>query len=239
MRIAVVSDIHDNLTALEAVVEDLKEFSPDLVLHGGDLVMGGSSPAEVVDLVQSLGWRGVYGNSDESVMRPEALDEFSRDSTASPELWNAVYEQRDYVRDALGAARISWLRTLPLLIDEPEFALLHASPWSAWRCPAKSSTVDEIASIYAPLNRPMVVYGHIHEGFVRTLPGLTVCNSGSVSQSFDGDPRASYLQIDNRQPRIRRVEYDLEQEIASIRARRVPYAGWIERMLRSGRPQLP
>ena len=61
MRIAVVSDIHGNRTAFEAVVEDLRKTAPDLVLHGGDLAHGGSSPAEIVDRVRELGWRGVMG----------------------------------------------------------------------------------------------------------------------------------------------------------------------------------
>jgi len=62
MRIAIISDVHDNVTAFEAVLADLGEASPDLVLHGGDLVSGGSSPAEVVDRVRDLGWLGVFGN---------------------------------------------------------------------------------------------------------------------------------------------------------------------------------
>ena len=80
VRIAIVSDIHDNLTAFDAVLTDLRETSPDLVLHGGDLVSGGSSPAEVVDRVRDLGWRGVFGNTDEAIARPETLDEFARQS---------------------------------------------------------------------------------------------------------------------------------------------------------------
>ena len=80
MRIAIVSDIHDNLTAFEAVLADLREASPDLVLHGGDLVSGGSSPADVVDCVRDLGWRGVFGNTDEAIARPETLEEILRDA---------------------------------------------------------------------------------------------------------------------------------------------------------------
>jgi len=64
MRIAVVSDIHGNLTALEAVLADLEQTSPDLALHGGDLADGGSSPIEVVDRIRDLGWQGVMGNTD-------------------------------------------------------------------------------------------------------------------------------------------------------------------------------
>jgi predicted phosphodiesterase len=60
MRIAVVSDIHGNLTAFEAVLADLGQTSPDLVLHGGDLAHGGSMPAEIVDRVRELGWEGRF-----------------------------------------------------------------------------------------------------------------------------------------------------------------------------------
>jgi predicted phosphodiesterase len=65
MRIAIISDIHGNRTAFEAVLADLKQTAPDLVLHGGDLADSGSSPDEIVDRIRDLGWRGVVGNADE------------------------------------------------------------------------------------------------------------------------------------------------------------------------------
>ena len=64
MRVAVVSDIHDNLTALDAVIADLRATRPDLVVHGGDLMSGGSRPAEVIDRIREMNWPGVYGNTD-------------------------------------------------------------------------------------------------------------------------------------------------------------------------------
>ena len=63
MRIAIVSDIHGNRTAFEAVLADLRQTSPDLILHGGDLADSGSSPAEIVDRVRDLGWQGGVGNT--------------------------------------------------------------------------------------------------------------------------------------------------------------------------------
>ena len=84
MRIAVVSDIHGNLTAFEAVLADLRLTSPDLVLHGGDLPHGGASPAGIVDQIRDLGWQGVVGNADELLFRPESLDEFAGQSSAPP-----------------------------------------------------------------------------------------------------------------------------------------------------------
>lgn len=65
MHLAIISDIHGNLTALEAVIADLRETSPDIVLHGGDLAAGGARPAEIVDCVRALGWNGVLGNTNE------------------------------------------------------------------------------------------------------------------------------------------------------------------------------
>lgn len=56
MRVAVISDIHGNLTAFEAVQADLRQVSPDVVLHGGDLADGGSIPTEIVDSIRDLGW---------------------------------------------------------------------------------------------------------------------------------------------------------------------------------------
>jgi 3',5'-cyclic AMP phosphodiesterase CpdA len=77
MRIAVVSDIHGNLTALEAVIADVRQAAPDLVLHGGDLADGGSSPCAVVDRIRELGWRGVAGNGEEMLYDPASLASFA------------------------------------------------------------------------------------------------------------------------------------------------------------------
>jgi Calcineurin-like phosphoesterase superfamily domain len=84
MRVAIVSDIHGNLTAFDAVLEDIRQASPDLVLHGGDLADGGSSPKEIVDCIRDLGWRGVMGNTDEMLVQPDALEDFASQSSAPP-----------------------------------------------------------------------------------------------------------------------------------------------------------
>ena len=65
MRVAIVSDIHGNRLALQAVVADLRQVAPDLVVHGGDLAAGGAHPVEIIDEVRALGRPGVQGNVDE------------------------------------------------------------------------------------------------------------------------------------------------------------------------------
>ena len=74
-----------------------------------------------------------------------------------------------------------------------------------------------------------MVYGHIHHPFVRRLPLLTVANAGSVSLSYDGDPRAAYALVDDGEITIRRVEYDIEREARDLAAVRFPFASWIAR----------
>ena len=239
MRIAVVSDIHDNLTALEAVLADLRTTSPDVILLGGDIVGGGSSPASVVDCIRDLRWTGVFGNSDEAITRRESLEAFARDSAAPASMWDAVREMSAFTRDALGQERLTWLDQLPRAVFHPPAALVHASPASAWRSPLATATDEELESTYSPLAQPVAIYGHIHQPFVRHIGGLTVINTGSVSQSFDGDRRAAYLLLDDGVPHIRRIEYDIEREIAAIVASGIPYGDWLARTLRAARPQMP
>ena len=130
MRIAIVADIHGNRTAFEAVLADLRETSPDLILHGGDLADSGSSPVEIVDRIRDLGWQGVLGNTDEMLARPDSLEEFASRLPAMQPLFGAIREMAAATREALGEARLAWLRTLPRTQIRGPMALVHASPES-------------------------------------------------------------------------------------------------------------
>ena len=233
MRTAIVSDIHGNRFALEAVLTDLRETSPDLILHGGDLPHGGSSPAEIVDCIRGLGWPGVLGNTDEMLFQPESL------APLPPALLKPIQEMAAATCESLGEERIAWLSGLPLTEIYPPIALVHASPESSWRSPTPESTDAELESVYGPLGQPIAVYGHIHRSYIRTLAGLTVINTGSVSLSYDGDPRAAYLLLDDSEPTIRRVEYDVDKEIKALYASGLPHADWIAKSLRTALPQMP
>src|SRR3954466_7375855 len=140
MRIAIVSDIHGNRTAFDAVVADLQQTSPDLILHGGDLADAGASPVEIVDGIRDLGWQGVLGNTDELIFRPESLEEFANQSSAPASLWIAIREMAATTRSMLGEERIEWLRGLSRVHIQGPLALVHASPESRWRAPAPEAT---------------------------------------------------------------------------------------------------
>jgi predicted phosphodiesterase len=241
MRIVVLSDIHGNLTAFEAVLADIRLAAPDMVFHGGDESDGGSSPVEIIDQIRDLGWHGVMGNGDEMLHRPEALEEFIAQSSAPPQLWTAVREMEEATRSMLGSSRLSWLSQLPSAILEPYLGLVHASPQSCWKAVPPSASDEELGRIYCSLGKALVVFGHTHLPAIRktsVIPELLV-NPGSVGLPYDGDPRASYLILDGPVPSIRRVEYDTGKELKRLSSSTLPHAEWTARMLRSSSPQLP
>jgi putative phosphoesterase len=241
MRVAVVSDIHGNLTAFEAVLADVRRCSPDLVLHGGDLADGGSSPVEIVDYIRSLGWPGVMGNTDEMLIQPDSLEEFARQSSAPPILWNVIRQIASATRSSLGEERLAWLSELPRVKTQADFALVHATPESCWRTPPTEATDAEMEKLYGSLGRPIVIFGHTHRPFIRAIsgqPGLLI-NTGSVGLPYDGDPRASYLILDESIPSIRRVDYNVEKELKALASCGLPGADWTATMLRKSSPQMP
>jgi predicted phosphodiesterase len=241
MRIAVLSDIHGNLTAFEAVAADLERLSPDVVFHGGDLADSGSSPVEIVDHIRALGWQGVMGNTDEMLFHPESLEEFVGQSAAPAEIWTLVREIAAATRSALGEERIAWLSQLPRIQVCSPFALVHATPESCWRAPATDATEAEIEAIYGSLGEPFIVFGHTHRPSLRSIHslGMTLINSGSVGLSYDGDPRASYLLLDGGKPSIRRVEYDVAREVKALKSSGIPGAEWTAKMILTASPQMP
>jgi predicted phosphodiesterase len=239
MRVAIVSDIHGNRTAFEAVLADLRQTSPDLILHGGDLADSGSSPTEIVDRIRDLGWQGVVGNTDEALFRPESLTEFAAQSPRMQPLLATIQQMATATCEMLGEARLAWLRNLPRSQINGPMALIHASPESLWRAPAHTADDAELESVYAPLGQPIAIYAHIHRPYIRSVSGMIVANTGSVSLSYDGDRRAAYLLLDDSQPSIRRVEYDVDKEIKALSACSLPHAHWVAKMLNSASPQMP
>src|SRR5260221_7815183 len=170
MRIAIISDIHGNRTAFEAVLEDLRQSTPDLILHGGDLADGGASSMEIVDRIRDLGWAGVAGNTDEMLWRPESLQEFaSQSSPALESLFAAVAEMAAATREVLGEDRLAWLRGLPRVQSHGPMALVHASPERLWRAPSPDARDAALEAVYSPPGRRVGIYAPIHHPFIRKV----------------------------------------------------------------------
>ncbi len=234
MRIAIVTDVHGNLPALEAVIADLKKTAPDLVLHGGDLAVNGCRPAEVIDLIRDLRWPGVVGNTDEALWRNREQELEAR-MPGKGELRRRMFRSSaPWARDRCGADRVEWLKTLPMSYVQDDVTLVHASPGDLWDSPLRDASDEELLRVYGPLNARLAVYAHIHVPFIRVLQGMIVANTGSAGIPFDGDRRASYLITEGAWTTIRRVEYDTDREIRDLLASDFPQREWVAEVLRRG-----
>ena len=111
---------------------------------------------------------------------------------------------------------------------------MHASPGNLWRAPMDTADDAELENTYKQLNaadRRLLPHSPaIHS----QIGSMTVCNTGSVGSPYDGDPRASYLMIDNGKPATRRVAYDVEKEVGRLLASDYPQKEWIAEMRRKG-----
>jgi predicted phosphodiesterase len=242
MRIAILSDVHGNLTALDAVLADLRRQKPDVVFHGGDLPYGGCNPCEVIDCIVQEGWQGVLGNTDEMLWNTAARPGLEASAPKLKPLFKVLFDLCSPVtRQMIGQQRLQWLQRLPTELrfkieNHQEVVLLHASPGNLWRAPMDTADDAELENTYKSLNASIVVYCHIHRPFIRKINAgsMTVCNSGSVGSPYDGDPRSSYLLIDNGVPAIQRVEYDVEKEVSRLLASDYPQKEWIAETRRKG-----
>jgi putative phosphoesterase len=236
MRLAIVSDIHGNLTALEAVVADIARRGADQVVHGGDLALGGCQPAQVVDTLRDLGWPGIVGNVDALLWRPQERGVQEQNAPKLHDLLRLLFD--DYApatRELLGDERIAWLRRLPAEHREGDVALVHASPGDLWRAPLPDADDSALEATYGPCDAPTVVYGHIHRPYVRQLDRFVIANSGSVGSPFDDDPRASFVLVERGEVQVVRVDYDIEREAALLLRSGYPDAPRIAEMRMLGR----
>ncbi len=231
MIVAVLSDIHSNLHALEAVLGSLGTV--DAVWQLGDVVGYGPEPDGVVEKLREIGAVGVKGNHDAAACGTLSLEQFNRDARAAAE----------WTRRRMAPQTREYLSGLPetLTPAATSFTLAHGSPrdpiWEYVYAP------DIAAGNLAAFDTPYCLIGHTHEPVVfrmesRGMKGLApeagatlalddrrvLANPGSVGQPRDGDPAASYLILDTATNRMswRRVAYDVAATQAEILAAGLP-----------------
>jgi predicted phosphodiesterase len=240
MRIAVLSDIHANLPALEAVLAALGPV--DAVWHLGDVVGYGPHPDEVVARLRELGAVGVRGNHDAAVGDLGMAEWFNADAQRAI-AWTA---------GRISPETRAWLAGLPERAELGEMTLVHGSPRDAtWEY--IMTTPDARANL-AAFATPYCLFGHTHvpaawrevdgrveplgptHGSVLPLDGRRLLlNPGSVGQPRDGDPRASAAILDTAASTLtwHRVAYPIATTRADIRAVGLP--GWLADRLVDGR----
>ncbi len=231
MRIAVISDVHSNLPALEAVMEDIGRADPDEVWCLGDLVGYGADPDACTALVRDVTEYCLAGNHDLVVRGDIDVDYFAA----------AAGEAARWTAKVIGPETRDYLAGLSPLGERDGVGLYHASPRDpVWEYVL---SVSQAAECLEGQRQRVCLIGHSHvacyfhtngEGTVGepAPPGTEVdissgkwlVNPGGVGQPRDGDPRAAWLLLDTDRwtAEYKRVEYDVERAAGSIRAAKLP-----------------
>jgi predicted phosphodiesterase len=239
MRIAVISDVHSNLHALDAVLAEVG--SVDAIWHLGDIVGYGPEPDGVVDRLATMGAIGVRGNHDAAACGGDEIDWFNADARAAME----------WTRKVISATTRAWLAALPERRELEDFTLVHGSPLDpTWEYVTTSGAARENL---AAISTTHALNGHTHVPIAFSLAGdrmatdapapspgagldgrRLLLNPGSVGQPRDGDPRASYLVLDLAERRAAwgRVAYDIDSVRSRMRALGLP--GRLSERLRHG-----
>jgi predicted phosphodiesterase len=229
MRIAVLSDIHANLPALDAVLADAGAV--DGIWQLGDVVGYGPDPDGVIDRLREAGASGVRGNHDAAAAGGSEIDWFN------PEARRAM----EWTRTAISRESLAWLQGLPERRTLEACELVHGSPREPlWEYVTSAAIARDNLDV---LREPIGLHGHTHvpvafvadgdevahvgpgDGTSLALEGRrALVNPGSVGQPRDGDPRSSYLILDPAAGTMtwHRVAYDVEAVQAAMRAVGLP-----------------
>lgn len=215
MRLAVLADIHANIFALDAVLEDMRQQGANNLVFLGDLVMIGPEPAAVFNSIRKLNpicW--IKGNTD---MWFEEITESWVPKTPREQ---EIFEYYIYAKTKLSQEAITFLTELPFKssINYKGVSILcvHGSPRSVSEV-MDYRTKDSFHMMVSEVKEDIILCGHSHIPFVGEAAGKRIFNVGSVGRPFDGDNRASYgiLDLTMGKPQfiIRRVNYPLDETI--------------------------
>jgi putative phosphoesterase len=250
-RIAVLSDVHGNLLALEAVRKALKKEKPDVTMIAGDLVMNGPEPGATIDGLREMEREGaiiVQGNTDIAVADADYAAAFPQYLESG--VPDAVRASAEWAHDTLDDEQLAWLRRLPaerrVWIGGDLILVTHASPGSQTAGFDKGLDPSTVYERISRTDARVICCGHTHIPDVQEFGWKLIVNGGSAGYSFDGDPTASWALVtieaakvgdaarsgddddeenDDRSTvttEIRRTEYDVLATANAISARGLP-----------------
>jgi len=181
MRVGTLCDLHGNLPALEAVLREIPDEATIVV--GGDICAGGAHPSETLERLRALGERVLWlrGNADRELTPGEK-------GLAPAEVIEAA-------RDALTAEQIAFLYWLPPTVQIGDLLFCHATPRNDVDIFTERTPEQRIADLFAVVDADVVVCGHTHTQFERTIAGKRVINSGSVGMPYE-DASGAYWTLD-------------------------------------------
>lgn len=224
MKIAALYDIHGNLPALNALLEELKEVQPDLIVIGGDIVPG-PLPDQTLDRLIQYGdkIRALRGNGDREVLM--AIN----GQALRPNLPDQVREQTQWVAEQLNHTQRDFLARLPEQITLHveglgEILFCHATPRNDEEIFTQLTPSERLATIFGATRQQVVVCGHTHIQFELQVGNVRVLNAGSVGMPYADWPGAYWLLLSPQGYEFRRTAYDRAAAAQEIGASGYPQA---------------
>jgi len=224
---AIVSDIHGNIHALDAVLSDVDAQRPDRVYCLGDLVGYGAFPNEVVERIRERRMPTVIGNYDDGVgfERDECgcayKEETDRELGQRSLEWTKAHtteENKTFLRGLLPQVRLE--------ADGKRVLLVHGSPRKINEYLFEDRPLSSFERLAHSSDADVIMFGHTHVPYTKSAGGVLFVNVGSVGKPKDGDPRACYALLDlaSATPvHFRRVAYDIKAAASAIRATELPH----------------
>ncbi|GMA51346.1 DeoR family transcriptional regulator [Alicyclobacillus contaminans] len=217
MKIAALYDIHGNLPALNAVIEELKEVQPDLIVVGGDIVSG-PMPGQTLERLSLLGNQVhfIRGNGDREVV-------MAFDGKPLPAMSEKGRQKTHWVAEQLTRSQRDFLSQLPeqitLRVDGlGDVLFCHATPRSDEEIFTPITSQERLTTIFTGIEQKIVVCGHTHMQFERRVGRVHILNAGSVGMPFADQPGAYWLLLSPLGCEFRRTTYDGEAAAKEIRA---------------------
>lgn len=221
MRVAALYDIHGNLPALEAVLREIRQAEVDQIVVGGDVVPGPMSRETLACLLDlEIPVQLIQGNGDREVLAQRAGTESGAIPEGFREVMRWVAQQ---LRPEDEQVLASWPKTLQIEIPGlGEVLFCHATPRNDTEIFTRLTPEDRLLPVFEGVDVPVVVCGHTHMQFDRTIGGIRVVNAGSVGMPF-GEPGAYWLLL-GPDIQFRKTSYDLTEAAERIRNTEYPQA---------------
>ena len=222
MRIAIISDIHGNHLAFEAVMQDLRQQPPvDQLVIAGDLCLNGPCPKQVLEHVQSLDCPVIQGNTDMEIV------------THAPDKSEKKRNTVSWTREQIGAAGVVYLASLPFSHrignpDGSDLYIVHANPLNLEDAIFPNASDSVLEHFLGGLDERIGVlaFGHLHIAYTRPWRHLLLVDVGSCGIPRDEDHRASYAILNPQGPdwsvEIRRVAYDVQAVVKQLKTSGMP-----------------
>jgi diadenosine tetraphosphatase ApaH/serine/threonine PP2A family protein phosphatase len=207
MRVAALYDVHGNLPALEAV---LREVDADVILSGGDLVLG-PMPSECLELLRERGATFIRGNTDRHVVSP---------GTEEPGMWRTRAQwDHDRLSEKQLAFVRSWPHPLSLEVDRLGPVLFcHGSPRSDEEIITAITPPKRLDPMLDGVREEVIVCGHTHVQFDRLVGDRRLVNAGSVGMPYEGEEGIACWALLGPDVELRRSRYDVDSAAEVIRA---------------------